>query len=43
MTIIDVLYVAVSLERSEEQAGHRDRIREAIQRKRIGAAGTDAM
>lgn len=34
MTIVDILYVVVSLERSEEHAERRDRIRTAIQRKR---------
>lgn len=34
MTIIDILYVVVSLARSDEQANHRDKIRKAIQRKR---------
>lgn len=34
MTIIDMLYVIVSLEHSDEQALQRDKIRKAIQRKR---------
>lgn len=34
MTIVDILYVVVSLERSEEHAERRDKIRMAIQRKR---------
>jgi DNA-binding MurR/RpiR family transcriptional regulator len=34
MTIIDILYVVVSLARSDEQANRRDKIRKAIQRKR---------
>jgi RpiR family carbohydrate utilization transcriptional regulator len=34
MTIIDILYVVVSLERSEEHADRRDKIRRAILRKR---------
>lgn len=34
MTIIDILYVVVSLTRTEEQAERRDKIRAAIQRKR---------
>ena len=34
MTIIDMLYVIVSLEHSDEQAVRRDKIRKAIQRKR---------
>nr|WP_283135699.1 MurR/RpiR family transcriptional regulator [Rhizohabitans arisaemae] len=34
MTIIDILYVAVALEHSDEQAQRRNKIRQAIQRKR---------
>jgi RpiR family transcriptional regulator, carbohydrate utilization regulator len=34
MTLVDMLYVIVSMERSEEQAKRRDKIRAAVQRKR---------
>jgi RpiR family transcriptional regulator, carbohydrate utilization regulator len=34
MTIVDILYVVVSLTQSDEQAERRDKIRHAIQRKR---------
>lgn len=34
MTLIDILYVLVSLERSDDHAHRRDEIRQAIQRKR---------
>lgn len=34
MTLVDILYVVVSLTQSDEQAARRDKIRQAIQRKR---------
>lgn len=35
LTIVDILYVVVSMEHPDEQAERRDKIRQAIQRKRI--------
>jgi len=43
MTLIDILYVAISLEFSDEQAQLRDRIRRAVYRKRIEVPRLNAL